>query len=89
MQKSRSANIAQLRAAVAKWSPFIADSLDVCAERTRRREAVLFASMHVLEWYEQAFRGQVEISNDFWLDFRPICYVLPRASPYENVVQNA
>ncbi|KAL1422349.1 hypothetical protein MTO96_022223 [Rhipicephalus appendiculatus] len=89
ISKSSSAHISQLRAAVRKWPPFLADSLDVCAERTRRREAVLFASMHVLEWYEQAFRGQVEISNEFWLGFRPICYVLPRASPYENAVQNA
>ncbi|XP_037508574.1 uncharacterized protein LOC119385110 [Rhipicephalus sanguineus] len=87
--KSRNADIAKLRAAVREWSPFIADSLDTCAERTRRREAVLFASKHVLEWYEHAFRGQVEISNEFWLDFRPISYVLPRASPYENAVQNA
>ncbi|KAL1422346.1 hypothetical protein MTO96_022220 [Rhipicephalus appendiculatus] len=87
--KSRTTYISQLRAAVRKQSPFIADSLDICAERTRRREAVLFTSMHVLEWYEQAFRGQVEISRDFWLGFRPISYVLPRASPYENAVQNA
>ncbi|KAH7962258.1 hypothetical protein HPB52_015073 [Rhipicephalus sanguineus] len=89
VQKSRSAYISQLRAALLEWSPFIADSLDICAERTRRRKAVLFTSRHVLEWYEHAFRGQVEISNDFWLGSRPMCYVLPRASPYENAVQNA
>ncbi|KAH8041102.1 hypothetical protein HPB51_013762 [Rhipicephalus microplus] len=34
-------------------------------------------------------RVQVEISKDFLLGFRPLCYVLPRASPYENSVQNA
>ncbi|KAL3224936.1 hypothetical protein MRX96_026320 [Rhipicephalus microplus] len=87
--KSKTVYISKLRAALQKRSPFIADSLDTCAERTRRREAALFGSAHVLEWYEQAFRGQVEISKDFLLGFRPLCYVLPRASPYENSVQNA
>ncbi|KAH7965893.1 hypothetical protein HPB49_011900 [Dermacentor silvarum] len=87
--KSKSVSISQLRDAVLEWSPFIADSIDICAERTRRREAVFFTSRHILEWYAHSFRGQVEISSDFWQDFGPMCYVLPRASPYEDAVRNA
>ncbi|KAH6939430.1 hypothetical protein HPB50_017828 [Hyalomma asiaticum] len=87
--RSNSTYISQLRAAVPDWSPFIADSLDICAERARRRQAVHFASLHVLHWYAHAFRRQVEVSKETLQNFRPICYVLPRASPYENAVQNA
>ncbi|KAL3224933.1 hypothetical protein MRX96_026317 [Rhipicephalus microplus] len=55
--KSRSTHISQLRAAVRKWSPLIADSFNTCAERTRQGEAVFFTSMHIRQCIRASIPG--------------------------------
>ncbi|XP_075535309.1 ionotropic receptor 94h [Dermacentor variabilis] len=63
--------------------------MDACAERTRKRKAVYFAPTHVLEKYAQSFRGQVQVSMVYAQDIVfPKSYLLPKASPYKDMLQN-
>ncbi|KAH7962260.1 hypothetical protein HPB52_015075 [Rhipicephalus sanguineus] len=81
--------MSRLRDSVGDWTPFMLEDMDECAERTRRRQAVFIEGSLYQKRYAYSFRGQVQVSSDTFQDFMFMCYVLPKASPYEDLVQNA
>ncbi|KAH6939047.1 hypothetical protein HPB50_015689 [Hyalomma asiaticum] len=85
----KSVLMSRLRDSVDDWTPFMLEDMDECAERTRRRHAVFIDGSLYQERYAYSLRGQVEVSSQSLQDFVPMCYVLPKASPYEDLIQNA
>ncbi|KAL1472606.1 hypothetical protein MTO96_039216 [Rhipicephalus appendiculatus] len=78
-----------LRNTVQNWSQFIASSQETCAERTRRRQAIFFSSSGVLQKFATTIGGQVQISRVYAEDvMRPAAFLLPRASPYKELLNN-
>ncbi|KAH7966644.1 hypothetical protein HPB49_018171 [Dermacentor silvarum] len=82
-----SSMIKRLHDSVPDWNPFLADSMKECVERTVRRQAVMFSSLQNLERYAYSHRGHVQISREYIHDFTPMGYVLPKASPYKEILQ--
>ncbi|KAL3224932.1 hypothetical protein MRX96_026316 [Rhipicephalus microplus] len=85
----KSVLMSRLRDSVADWTPFMLEDMDECAERTRRRQAVFIEGILYQKRYAYSMRGQVQVSTDSLHDFMFMCYVLPKASPYEDLIQNA
>ncbi|KAH6923909.1 hypothetical protein HPB50_009240 [Hyalomma asiaticum] len=76
-----------LRNAVKNWSYFVSSSAQTCVKRTRQRQAVYFGSSGVLEKYAFLYKGEVQISWAYAEDvLHPASFVLPKASPYKEVL---
>ncbi|KAL1480459.1 hypothetical protein MTO96_051010 [Rhipicephalus appendiculatus] len=87
--RSKHPSVASWMNAVQNWSHFASSSMETCVEKTRQRKAVHLGPSGFLEHYIASYPGQIEIS---WVIadelMFPVSLLLPKASPYQEVLDN-
>ncbi|KAH6924103.1 hypothetical protein HPB50_011722 [Hyalomma asiaticum] len=90
MTSLKNPSMTLLKHAVRNWPQFAEDTMDACAERARRRQAVYLGQLYMLERFTASFQGQVQTSRAHSEDsISPSSLVIPKASPYKQLLDNA